>query len=84
MANFFTGMINAGIRGLGAILSWVVNLLPASPFQLIDNSPIQPFIATFNWFVPLNTIIAILELWLIAVGTYYLYMVILRWVKLLG
>lgn len=84
MFNFIVNVINAIIRGLGTALSWIINLLPPSPFQLLDNSPIQPYIATFNWFVPLPQIIVILEFWLVAVALFYLYMVILRWTKALG
>lgn len=65
-------------------ISWVINLLPDSPFQLVDNTDVSTFLGTLNWFLPLSQIVAILELWLVAITTYYLYMVILRWVKAIG
>lgn len=62
-------------------LSWVVALLPNSPFKLLDNSPIRDILPYINWFVPFGFIVSTLELWLVAIAGYYLYSVILRWVK---
>lgn len=63
------------------VLRWVVNLLPDSPFKMIDNTPIQQYLGYINWFVPVSFIVSTLELWLVAVGIYYTYSVILRWAK---
>lgn len=84
MANFVINVVNALIKGLGAAIGLVINLLPASPFNPIDNSVVAPYLAAFNWFVPLNLMVAELEAWLVAVGIFYLYMIILRWIKALG
>lgn len=62
-------------------LKWVVALLPNSPFKLIDNSPIKEFLPYINWFIPFDFIIATLTAWLTAIGVYYIYSVVLRWVK---
>lgn len=71
-----------GITGyLMDMLAYVVNLLPNSPFEMLDNSPIAPYLSTLNYFVPIREIILILETWLVAIGLYYLYMIALRWIK---
>ena len=66
---------------LAQVLTWVVNLLPDSPFRLIDNSPIAPYLPIINWFIPFDFVVTTLTLWLTAIAIYYVYSVILRWVK---
>ena len=63
-------------------LTWVINLLPASPFtSFIEACENLPYLGWLNWFIPVGSIIAIGEAWLVAVGLFYLYSVVLRWVK---
>lgn len=62
-------------------LSWVLNLLPDSPFQTLDTSPIKPYLAAINWIVPVDFAISTMELWLAAVIVYYTYSAILRIVR---
>ena len=69
---------------LKSALSWVCALLPDSPFQIIDNSPIAPYLPWINWFLPLSSVVTTMGIWLIAIGVYYAYSVLLRWVKAVG
>lgn len=62
-------------------LEWVVGVLPDSPFQMLANSPIKPYLGYINYFVPVDFIVNALSLWLVAVGGYYLWSIILRWIK---
>lgn len=62
-------------------LQWVVSLMPDSPFKLLDNSPVAQYLPYLNWFIPFDFIIATLETWLVAIGVYYAWSVLLRWVK---
>ncbi len=62
-------------------LSWVLNLLPDSPFQMLDTSPIKPYLATLNWIVPVDFVVSTMELWLAAILVYYTYSAILRIVR---
>lgn len=66
---------------LSDILEWIVDLLPDSPFQLLDTSPIEPYIGYINWFIPMDFIIKTFSLWLVAVAGYYGWSVVLRWIK---
>lgn len=66
---------------LKSALVWVVELLPDSPFTAISNTPIAQYLPWINWFVPFDFVVLTLTTWLIAVGGYYVYSVILRWVK---
>lgn len=36
-----------------------------------------------NWFVPVGTFVGILETWLAGVAIYYVYQIVLRWVKVI-
>lgn len=62
-------------------LTWVIELLPNSPFQSISNADVGTFMGTLNWFIPMDKIIAELELWLTCVIIFYTYQIILRWVR---
>lgn len=75
------GIINNLIKLLGDVLGFVTALLPNSPFQLLDNSPISQYLTGINYFVPVAQILSILEAWGTAIGAYYLYQAVLRWIK---
>jgi len=81
MINFLVSFINLIIKALGSVLSFVLSILPNSPFQSISNSPISSFMGTINYFFPVSEMITIGELWLVSIGIFYLYQIVLRWVK---
>lgn len=63
-------------------LDWVLGLLPTSPFvAYIDALENVPFLAYLNYFVPVSSFVAIGEAWLVSVGIFYLYSIILRWIR---
>lgn len=62
--------------------SWVIGLLPKSPFQsYIKAVGNIPYLAELNWFVPVPQLLAIGAAWLAAISLYYLYSIILRWIR---
>lgn len=70
------------VDGFAVILDKIVGILPQSPFAGFYNLSIEnEYLAMLSWFVPIREIIATCEAWLVAVGVFYLYMVVLRWVK---
>lgn len=77
------GFINAIIKSLGYVLSLIVAILPSSPFQAIDNSSVTDYLGFLAWVIPFPTIISILQLWVTAIGVFYLQMIVLRWIKAL-
>ena len=81
MGNYIIDILNYLIKGLGAILSIILNILPPSPFQLINNSAIADYLPYINYFVPVSEVIVILQVWLVSVGSYYIYSIALRWIK---
>ncbi len=76
----FDTLTDTIINGIKAVL----NFLPDSPFTILDtmsSSEFSEWLGFLNWFIPVNTFVAILESWLVCVGLYYIYQVVLRWVK---
>ena len=73
-------LTSAVVEFIGSILK----LLPESPFvalEKLSQTEFYEWIQMLNWFIPVNTFLAILETWLVGVGLYYLYQIVLRWVK---
>lgn len=63
----------------------ILALLPLSPFRsFIDSWQAPQYLGWLNWFFPVSTIITILNLWLAAIALFYLYSIIMRWVKIIG
>ena len=69
------------IDGLGDTLEWVLDLLPDSPFTAISNVDVSGYMGWLNWLVPITQMVAILQTWVTAIIAYYLYVIILRWIK---
>lgn len=62
-------------------IEWIVDILPDSPFKALSNTPIRPYLGYINYFVPMDFIVNVLTLWLVAVAGYYTWSVLLRWIK---
>ena len=63
------------------ILSFIFDLLPDSPFQLLDYTPIADIIHYINYFVPLDFMLSVLTAWGTCIVLYYGYSIVLRWLK---
>lgn len=81
MGNFFILLINKLIGAVGAVINLIFSILPPSPFQFLDNSIIKEYLPTLNYFLPISEVLIIGETWLIAVGVFYGYQIVLRWIK---
>jgi hypothetical protein len=79
LAQFFQFIIDS----LGSVLSFVVDILPGSPFTYIDSAPeqITNMLEGINYFIPIYNFVSILQAWLVAVAVYYLYSIWARWAK---
>lgn len=66
-------------------LNVLLSALPLSPFQqFLDEFRDMPYMGFLNWFIPVADIVKVLLAWLGAIALFYTYMLIMRWVKLLG
>ena len=69
---------------LDKFLQVVLSLFPLSPFlPVIQAIGDLPYLGYINWFIPVRELVSIGTLWIIAIGAYYAWMVIARWVKLI-
>ena len=67
---------------LDKFLDLVLSVLPLSPFtEIIEELASMPYLGYINWFIPIGKFIAIGTVWLTAIGVFYLYQIILRWIK---
>lgn len=65
-----------------AFLSMLLKLLPYSPFvKYIDALEELPYLNYLNWFIPVGTFITIGTAWLGVITIYYMYSILLRWIK---
>lgn len=68
------------------IIEIIYNVLPLSPFtSFIDNiendETIQGIFGLINWFIPISDMIVVMLAWVGAISLYYLYSIVLRWIK---
>lgn len=67
------------------LIQRVLQVLPTSPLrEFIDAMGDIPYLSYLNWFFPVSEVIAILSLWVTAIGLFYLWSVLLRWLRVIG
>lgn len=76
-----SGILDGLGQAVENALEWLVNLLPDSPFKLLDSTPIQPYLKWINWVIPVDFILNTLTAWLVAVAGYYVWSVVLRFIN---
>lgn len=65
--------------------AFALALLPVSPFTIVtDMMTTIPYLDILNWFVPVSEMVAIGQAWLIAVATFYVIQMLLRWMNIIG
>lgn len=70
---------------LGKFGKLLLLVLPKSPVQkFLASFQELPYLGYLNWFVPVSSILIILEVYLAAVSLYYMYSILLRWLKIIG
>lgn len=78
-------MLDQIVSWLNNALGWVFSFLPDSPFQkLLNSAPVADYLGYVAYFLDISFMVNVLDLWLAAIGLYYVYMAILRWIKALG
>lgn len=66
---------------LQAVLTFLLQLLPDSPFTFESASQFRQVMGYINYFIPVGKMIAVFSAWLIAVAIYYSVSAVLRMVK---
>lgn len=63
-------------------MNTVLFFLPDSPFsQFLNATMDNELLAFINWILPIGTFISIGQVWLSAISVFYIYQLILRWIK---
>ncbi len=75
-------LFNAIMDIINTALNYIFSFLPGDPFlSIIDEIGSVPAMQYINYFVPVDKLLIITSLWLGAIATFYLYQIILRWIK---
>ena len=75
-------MIETIIEWINHFLGSILFFLPNSPFSgFIQEVKSWEWLGWLNWFIPIGTFVKILAIWGTCVGAYYLYSIVLRWIK---
>lgn len=70
---------------LDNFLELLMTVLPLSPFQqFLTDFKNLPYMGFLNWFIPVGACIKVVAAWLTAIAVFYMYMIVMRWVKLIG
>lgn len=78
-------MENTVIDFIKNIMSWLLGLLPHSPYTaFIEQCGKQQYLRYLNWFIPVSSFIAIGEALLTCIAVYYLYQLIARKISLIS
>lgn len=73
--------INQGYR----LIDQLLLLLPTSPFSdFVAQFSSLPWLGVLNWFFPVRQCLLVMAAWLAAITLFYLYSIVMRWVKLIG
>lgn len=76
MQSFIQGLINILVSFLNLLFGW----LPDSPFAVVTQK-FGDYLSQINFFIPVYEFVAIGQAWLVAIGIWYSYVVIARWLK---
>lgn len=64
---------------------FLMDVLPLSPFaQFYEVWTPPEYLGWLNWFFPVGFCLRVLAAWLGAITLFYLYSIIMRWVKVIG
>lgn len=85
MNYIFNYLYNGIVEFINSVIENISNILPVSPFApYIRQLESVPWIGIVNYFVPIGAMLDILLAWVTALGVFYVYSIILRWIKVVG
>lgn len=78
MLDSLSEMLTGGLKA-------VLGFFPDSPFVVLRDmaaaSEFSEWLGFLNWFIPVNSFVAIIEVWLGCIAIYYVWQIVLRWLK---
>lgn len=79
-------IINTIIWLFASVLNLVLSILPNSPFLDLSRTydiSVAKYMPYLSWFLPIKSMLGILIAWLGCMLIYYIYSVVMRWIKLI-
>lgn len=68
-----------------ALLAGIQKVLPTSPFaEHLDTLGELPYLSWLNWFFPVGDCLKVMLVWLGAISLFYMYSIVMRWIKVIG
>lgn len=68
-----------------SLIQAMINVLPDSPFDTLAQIPeVTTIVKWLNWVVPIQFFLSSMAAWLSAISIYYIYSVIMKWIKLVS
>lgn len=65
----------------------VYSILPLDPFRdfiaELNSGRIAEGLSWLNWFIPVGDFVRMLLIWVACISTYYIYTVVLRWLRVI-
>lgn len=87
LMNAVTWLFNFILVLVGGALNLVLSLLPNSPFKgiisWVNGLGIKEYLQYLAWLIPIKIILEITVLWVSAIAVYYIYSIIMRWIKMI-
>lgn len=86
MGDFIINIINFIISIFGKTLTFVLSVLPSSPFSSLNSfsSSISEYLGSLGWLIPFSSIILLLQTWTSAILIYYVYQIVMRYIKVIS
>ena len=82
MGDWIIGFVNGAIETIADTANNVFEAMPRlCPFSAFQNALSNDLLAMINWFIPISEMIFILEAWGLAIAGWYVFSIILRWIK---
>lgn len=81
MANLLIDFMNFLLSSVKLLISTIMAFLPDSPFLNINLGVFGEYIGYMNWIFPFKQAVILLTLWGSCVLIYYVYSVVLRFIK---
>src|SRR3954451_17712091 len=81
LADLVVGVVNGFIAAIGALIQWVVNLLPDFPAS--PGAPSSGILAWLNWIVPVGPLLALFAAFVTLWVTFLVVKIAANWAKAL-
>lgn len=82
IADIIILVINLFITLFTGILSWIVSILPDSPFSGFDFSFPQELVGYINWMFPFTEVVSILAIWGSCVAAWFFIRIVMKFLRL--